>query len=59
LPVAGIEPALVLALQNRMAGDPLNGFEDTDLFGIDLNLDRSAPGAVRHAVEITVDGWLR
>jgi hypothetical protein len=44
--VAGIEPALVLALQNRMAGDPLTGFEDTDLFGIDLNLDRSAPGAV-------------
>jgi hypothetical protein len=42
-----------------MAGDPLTGFEDTDLFGIDLNLDRSAPGAVRHAVEITVDGWLR
>jgi len=34
--MAGIEPTLMFALQNRVTSDPLTGFEDADLFGIDL-----------------------
>ena len=41
--MAGVDPALVLALQNRMAGDQLTILEDPQLGGMVLDLDEAAP----------------
>jgi hypothetical protein len=53
--MAGIDPALVLALQHRMAGDQSTLLEDPHLGRMVLDLDEAAPGRVRHAVLVAPD----
>jgi len=46
---------LVATLQNGMDGDQPTRLEDADLVGTAMNLDRSAAGGIRHAVEVPAD----
>ena len=48
--MAGIDPALVLALQHRMARDQLAVLEDPNLGGMVLDLDDPPPCGVRNTV---------
>lgn len=54
--MAGIDPALVLTLQHRMAGDQLAIFEDPDLGWVVLDLYDPPPRGVGHAVLVAPDG---
>ena len=53
--VPGGDPALAAPLHHGMHRDNLALFEDADLIGGAVHLDRAAPGRVGYAVEIAID----
>ncbi|CAM4175052.1 hypothetical protein PAYE108092_21000 [Paracoccus yeei] len=54
--MAGIDPALVLAFQHRVAGDQCAILEDPDLGRVVLDLDDAPPGGVGNAVLVAAHG---
>lgn len=55
LAMRGIDPALVLAFQDRVRSNLGTVFEDSSLVGVVLDLDDPLPRRIRDAVEIAVD----